>query len=59
MTCNCQVFANLTVFFQLLLISLGCRFLFLCFSPKVRNHTKISYDNDFLGNGAIRNRGSG
>ena len=33
-------------------------FLFQCFSPKVRNHTKISYDNDFLRNGAIRNRGS-
>ncbi|HAX58099.1 MAG TPA: hypothetical protein DCY08_11820 [Bacteroides stercoris] len=46
------------VFFQLLLISLGWRFLFQCFSPKVRNHTKISYDNDFLRNGAIRNRGS-
>ena len=33
-TCNCQVFANLMVFFQLLLISLGWRFLFQCFSQK-------------------------
>ncbi|AZS32214.1 hypothetical protein D8S85_21515 (plasmid) [Butyricimonas faecalis] len=58
-TCNCQVFANLIVFFQLLLFSFGWRFLFQCFSPKARNHTRISYYNDFLGNGAIRNRGSG
>ncbi|KAA2318786.1 hypothetical protein F2Y29_09660 [Bacteroides caccae] len=42
------VFANLIVFFQLLLIILCQWFLFQCFSPNVRNHTQLSYFKDLL-----------
>ncbi|KAA2312327.1 hypothetical protein F2Y20_22840 [Bacteroides caccae] len=51
------VFANLIVFFQLLLIILCQWFLFQCFSPNVRNHTQLSYFKDLLA--TAQNIGSG